>query len=297
VAARARRLSTVPVLSRRSLLAAAGLSGVGVLAGCRGTQRRTAPRARSAKAQRIRYGEAHGSQFAELRVPAGTSLGTVVLLHGGYWLAQYGLDLMDPLAERFTELGYATWNVEYRRTSDGGGYPHTLLDVAAAVDRLDGPGLPRGLADEVVLVGHSAGGHLAAWSASRSARTPGGVPAFPLRGAVSLSGVLDLTRAAASPASSSPVTALMGGTPEERPEEYALADPALLVPATCPVWAAQAEHDGVVPPEQSTSYVARARAAGGTAENVPLPGDHFSIISPDTSSFPTIERLVADALA
>jgi acetyl esterase/lipase len=245
--------------------------------------------------RRIRYGEADDAQFADLRMPEDDPLATVVLLHGGYWLPQYGLDLMDPLATTLTGLGYATWNVEYRRTSAGGGFPNTLTDVAAAVDRLAGPGLPTGLSDTVVLLGHSAGGHLAAWAASRRSTTPGGAAKVPLTGMISLSGVLELTEAASDPPSSEPVIAFMGGTPTQAPARYPLADPSRLVPASCPVWAVHAEDDVVVSASQSSGYVQRARAAGGRAELVSVPGDHFTLIDPSSQAFPTVKRLVGDA--
>ena len=220
---------------------------------------------------------------------------TVVLLHGGYWYAQYGLEQMYPMATELTALGFATWNVEYRRTGDGGGFPNTLSDVAAAVDRLDGAGLPDGLADNVVLVGHSAGGHLAVWAASRDDRTPGGEPKVRPRGAISLAGILDLIRAGSTSGSSVPVSAFMGGSPTEAPEDYVLADPARLVPAGCPVWAVHAERDEVVPAEQSTSYVALAKAAGASVRRVVVPGDHVDVIDPDATCFPTIRRLILEA--
>ena len=79
------------------------------------------------------------------------------------------------------------------------------------------------------------------------------------------------------------------------PDDYAVADPALLVPASCPVWAVHAADDQVVDPEQSTRYVARDRAAGGTAKAVVVTGDHFTLIDPGCAAFPTIQRLVAEA--
>jgi len=215
-------------LGRRGFLAAIGTSSL--LLGCGAQPRRTTnPRKAAAGSRRFRYGGEHGSQFADLRMPAGRPLATVVLLHGGYWLPTYGLNLMDPLARRFTELGYATWNVEYRRTGAGGGVPTTLADVAAGIDRLGGEGLPSGLTDTVILVGHSAGGHLAAWAASRTGATPGGAAKVPLSGAVSLSGVLELTRAADDPRSSAPVVAFVGGTPAEVPDRGILSDHAPVV--------------------------------------------------------------------
>ena len=262
-----------------------------LLAGCGEDPSQTStPAAR--RSRRFRYGD-QPSQFADLRLPDREPVATLVLLHGGYWRPGYDLTLMEPLAERFTDLGYATWNVEYRHTGDH--YEDTLSDVAAAMDRLGQGGRLQGLDQDVVLLGHSAGGHLAAWAASRKASTPGGTARVAVRGAVSLSGVLDLTRAASDPGSRLPVIAFMGGTPEEVPDDYAVADPALLVPASCPVWAVHAADDQVVNPEQSTRYVARDRAAGGTAEAVRVPGDHFTLIDPTSAAFPTIQRLVAEA--
>ena len=74
-----------------------------------------------------------------------------------------------------------------------------------------------------------------------------------------------------------------------------MSDPTLLVPAACPVWAVHAEDDMVVPAEQATSYVDRAVAAGGEAEVVDVPGDHFTLIDPKAPSFATIKKLITDA--
>ncbi len=285
-------------LSRRGLLAGTGL--VGLLAGCgtsqdgpvAGTTPSASPSPSTpAQARRFRYGE-DPEQYADLRMPSGTPLATLVLLHGGYWLPQYPAAQLNPMAERFTALGLATWNVEYRRTGAGGGFPTTLTDVAAAIDLLAGPDVPQGLDQDVVLLGHSAGGHLAVWAASRRKSTPGGPSAVKVARAISLSGVLDLSRAAVDPRSSAPVQAFVGATPNETPERYAQADPALLVPASCPVWAVHAESDGVVPVEQSSGYVAAATAAGGKATFVTVPGDHTTIIDPGADSFPDVRRLV-----
>ncbi len=275
-------------LTRRGLIVATATTGL--LAGC-GEQ---SPTRTSGRSRRFTYGEDRSTQYADLRLPTDTHpLATVVLLHGGYWLPQYAADLMEPMAERLTGLGLATWNVEYRRTGAGGGYPDTLLDVASAIDRLSEDDLPASITENVVLLGHSAGGHLAVWAASRTTRTPGGAPRVVPRSAISLSGILDLTVAAGDPRSTELVSAFIGGLPADRPEQYALADPALLLPAACRVWAAHADNDGVVPLEQSTGYVAKATAAGGNAVHVPLSGDHSSIIDPRSAAFPRIRELIA----
>lgn len=290
MAPRPRRLT----LTRRGLLSAGGLGGV--LVGCgESTPSPESSGGSRAAAKRIRYGDEHGSQYAELRLPKSDPTATVVLLHGGYWLPGYGLDLMNPLSARLTALGYATWNVEYRRVQGGGGVPTTLADVATAIEHLAAKGMPTGLDEKVLLLGHSAGGQLAAWAASRTEKTPGGAPRVQLSGAISLSGVLNLTLAARRPGSTSQVTGFVGGTPAEVPEKYAVADPTLLVPPACPVWSVHAHEDTVVPTEQSTTYIKAATAAGGRAEHVDVPGDHFTLIDPGSADFPTIRKLITQA--
>ena len=66
---------------------------------------------------RITYGD-RPQQFGDLYLPDGPDMSaTVVLIHGGFWRAQYALDLMVPLAEDLLSAGYAVWNIEYRRVA------------------------------------------------------------------------------------------------------------------------------------------------------------------------------------
>src|SRR5690349_23731746 len=106
-----------------------------------------------------RYG-AGPAQFGELWRPDGPAAGTVVVLHGGFWRARYDLSLGRPLAADLAGRGYVVWNLEYRRVGRGGGWPATLADVAAGIDRLADLDVD---VSAVVTVGHSAGGHLAVW--------------------------------------------------------------------------------------------------------------------------------------
>lgn len=121
---------------------------------------------------RIVYGP-DASQFGELYLPAGGDKPTpvVVVIHGGYWHAQYGLDLGAPLAADLAAHGVAAWNIEYRRIENGGRWPATFDDVATATDALVGPvqDAAHGRLDlaQVRAVGHSAGGQLAVWLAGR----------------------------------------------------------------------------------------------------------------------------------
>ncbi|MDQ4130472.1 MAG: alpha/beta hydrolase, partial [Actinomycetota bacterium] len=79
------------------------------------------------------------SQVGDLHLPeAEPPWPVVVLLHGGFWRADYGRDLMASVAEDLTVRSYAAWVVEFRRLGiRGGGWPGTFEDVAAGVDALE----------------------------------------------------------------------------------------------------------------------------------------------------------------
>ena len=236
------------------------------------------------RAVRTGYGP-HPDQFVELTPPAGADPApVVVVLHGGFWRAAYGVELARPLAADLTAAGFAAVAVEYRRVGSGGGWPATLEDVAAALDAL--PELPDSgrldLAD-VAVVGHSAGGHLAAWAAGR-ARLPEGMPGVRPRvrvtAAVLQAGVLDLERAAAQRLGGGAVQDLLGAEPTGAPERYAAADPVRLVPAGVDLLCVHGTGDDVVPAEQSTRYAQAAEARGVAVDVRMVPGDHMVLIDP-----------------
>jgi acetyl esterase/lipase len=254
---------------------------------------------------RIRYGS-DPNQFGDLRIPPGEGPHPVVMVvHGGWWLAVHGLAYAGHLSEALTADGFATWNVEYRRVGQpGGGYPGTLDDVSAALAAL------RALAPEyrldlarIVVTGHSAGGHIAAWLASKAAHATldrfGDAP--PVAGAVPVAGVLDLDRMAELGIDRDgevPVHLFLGGTPAEVPEAYALASPARLLPAGIPVVAVHGDADDVVPLELSQRYVDRARAAGDPASLIVLPGvDHFEPFDPTTPAGAAVRAAIGALIA
>jgi acetyl esterase/lipase len=225
-----------------------------------------------------RYGT-DPSQFGELSRPEGTARGTVVLLHGGFWRSRYDLSRMRPLAADLAARGYAAWNLEYRRSSAGGGWTGTFEDVADGIDLLADLPVP---ADQVVAVGHSAGGHLGIWAAGRGVfhGLTGRQPRVALTGVVSQAGVLALADCARDGLGENAALEFMGGGPDELPEPYRLADPMDAVPVPAIVVCLHSRSDQRVPYSYSERYVAAATAAGGRATLVETSGDHFSLIDP-----------------
>jgi acetyl esterase/lipase len=272
-----------PSLSRRGLLATTAASAL-ALAGCAGP---ADEHVRSVT--RSRYGD-DPSQYGDLFLPAATPLATVVVLHGGAWTDGFGADSTRPMSRALQDAGYAVWNLEYRRLGASGGWPMTFADVAAGIDHLTTLG-PVDTSD-VRLIGHSAGGQLAVWAASRRDGTPGGPSAVTVTACVSLAGVLDLTAASRQRLGGASVDLLMGGPPEAVPDHYDQGDPTRLVPAGCPVVCVHPSDDQVVPREQATAYVAAAGAVEAPATFHEVPGDHASVIDPHSKSWSTIIGLL-----
>jgi acetyl esterase/lipase len=229
----------------------------------------TARAAREMRREVRAYGSSP-SQFVRLVVPPGAR-GTVVLLHGGWWRDRFDLELMAPLGERFQRAGWATANIEYRRTGeDGGGWPVTLQDVDRALDAV--ADLPRPL----VLVGHSAGAHLSLLSDPRRRE---GVAV------VSLAPVTDLLRSAHERLGEDAVREFLSAAPEAGPA----ASP-IRVLTGGPHLIVHGGLDGRVPVGHSLDYAAEALRGGADVELLLLAAaDHFVVIDPDQAFWAVVD--------
>ena len=254
-------------------------------------------------ATRIAYG--HDSlQFGELRIPRGRGpFPLAIVVHGGCWMSRYAtVRNTAALAEALTDARVATWNVEYRRYDNpGGGWPGTFRDVA------DGADYVRTLArsypidtSRVVAAGHSAGGQLVLWLATRralSSTSPlaGGLP-LALKGVVSIGGIADLAEFYARERDSCgnpAVESLLGGVPDAVPDRVRDASPIARVPLRVPSAHIAGDRDRIAPAAVRDAFVHAARAAGDSAWTVTIPGEgHFEAITPTTRT----GRAVIDAI-
>jgi acetyl esterase/lipase len=235
---------------------------------------------------RHRYGADHPSQTADLHVAPGDGpFPVAVVIHGGSWQPRFSKIVCRPICLDLVRRGWAAWNVEYRRVGagQGGGWPATFEDVAAAIDHLAALGDPRLDLGAVHVVGHSAGGQLALWAAARRslpAGAPGAGPQVVARSVVALAPVTDMVRAGTT------ARALLGGSVDAVPDRYALADPVRRVPPPVPVLVVHPADDVTVPAVRSREYVALARAAGGDVELVePASGGHRAPIDPASDAW------------
>jgi acetyl esterase/lipase len=215
--------------------------------------------------ERIAYG-LEPLQFADVRSADGDAL--AVVLHGGSWKATFNLTHLAHLCILLGERGVPTLNVEYRRVGDpGGGWPGSLEDVLLALV------LARTLARRLVLVGHSAGGHLSLLAAKQT-----GVPV------VALAAVCD------PPTWRNDAVSGFFAGQQPPPEASPLAQAPLGVPSIV----IHGTADDVVPFEQSQRY---AKAAGNEATLQPLDGaGHFEPIDPQSPevevTLSAVERLL-----
>jgi 3-dehydroquinate dehydratase type II len=222
----------------------------------------------SVPTREIRYGP-HAENVADLRRPASDPAGLVMLVHGGFWLRQYQRDSMETLAVDLTRRGFATLNVEYRRLGQGGGWPGSAHDVLTAVRstaRLED--LSR---LTTTLIGHSAGGHLALWSAARHRRIGLVVGLAPVTDLIALA---DSGGGGAGPAR----VLLDSGAPERLP---ALPGATLLV---------HGESDDLVPASHSTRLAddAEIQLAKGLG--------HFEMLDPSRPHWPAVVEAIEKTL-
>ena len=243
----------------------------------------------------ISYGEDR-LQFAELRLPPGQGPFPVMLLiHGGCWLAEYDIAHIRKLAAAFTAEGIATWTIEYRRVGDnGGGWPGTFDDVAAATDHLVSMAGKFELdLDRFITAGHSAGGHLAIWLANR----PSQWPAKLKPGAVlALAPAADLAWLHQQQVCGNVVDKLMGGSPARYPQRYHLGSGTARLPLEVPQTIIIGKHDSSWTPV-GHRYIEAALQKGNTPQVITADeSGHFEMIDPDSSTWPLVLQAAKSAL-
>jgi acetyl esterase/lipase len=122
------------------------------------------------------YGNSE-DQVIDFYLPANIAKPLVVLIHGGYWRSEYDRRHCTPLASNIAKDGWPVALIEYRRII---GNPDAMIsDVLTAVE------VVKKEFSKIILLGHSAGGHLALLVANQTSAV----------GVIALAPVTDLLRA------------------------------------------------------------------------------------------------------
>lgn len=244
---------------------------------------------------RYAYG-GDSQQFAELTLPrTAPPHPVVVLVHGGGYREIYDLSPLGSLASSLADDAFAVWNIEYRRHGNGGEYPRMFHDVAAAADYLRQIAAAHSLnLDQVISMGHSAGGHLALWLAGRH-RIERSSPLFvetptAVRAALALAPFADIARLAASESCSDALLAVMGGRPADAPANYASGSPADLLPLGKPQAIIVGSEDAAIL-ENARAYVGAATELGDEPSLTVLPdAGHFEVVSVQSAAWLAVRR-------
>ena len=229
-------------------------------------------------------------QFGDLYLPEETDkpYPVIVLLHGGCWRAAHSLLQLGELCKSLNTLGYAVWNIEYRRLGNGGGWPTTFKDVAKGSDYL------REISKEylldlskVISMGHSAGGHLALWLATRD-QLPNSSELYSqnplaISGVISLAGIPDLVNGVEQNICRGACEELMGGLPEICPERYKQGSPHYFSYKDIPQIHLLGELDPIIPLDYLRTALEQQQSTD-TLKVIPDIG-HFEMVMPETSSW------------
>jgi acetyl esterase/lipase len=205
----------------------------------------------------------------------------VVLVPGGGWQSHDSTGL-KPLANALSDDdGYLVATTEYRAGNEGVGFPDTVHDVlCSAAYAVAQAKLAGYVPSSVTLVGHSAGGHLAALAgvSGTALARPCADPIPEVAGVVGLAGIYDAK-------AFQPMMADWFGVPrEEDPALWDSGDPTHYVtvgaaPKTLHVLLIHGDADDVVPLSQSTGFAAALKKAGIPVRLEVLPAEtHMSVI-------------------
>ena len=208
------------------------------------------------------------SQYAHLYRPATDEyLPVLVIIHGGYWKDNHSLDsyATRALVDEFVKEGdVAIWNIEYRRMNSEGEnknapWPSILNDVAKAMDILKDIEHSEKLdLSKILVIGHSAGGHLAAWLSSRSSIDKSmpfhsSEPIMPTH-TICIAGILDIynPNALSQPQQ---IERLIGENVSNYPDRYHQSNPISLWDGEIPITIIHGKDDKDVDISQSRSFV------------------------------------------
>lgn len=240
-------------------------------------------------------------------VPASGPCPVALIVHGGWWKSKWTIENAAhmSLAPDFAKRGWVGIEIEYRRVGhEGGGYDGSMQDVLRAYSLLvDVPGKDGWCLDlrRVLVFGHSAGGQLVLWLASRAGSHPEDFGRMPVPQAViACSPCTDLIAAQEAKLSDEgdACERFMGcslSDGQDAIEKYKAASPRWLPYPKVPVLAVGGGKDVDVPSKMVRDYVTEMEAAGaGAVRYFELSdADHYKVFSTGESWSKILKEVVS----
>ena len=210
----------------------------------------------SAPTNTFSYGKSV-DQVIDFYLPVESDKPTIVLIHGGYWRPEYDRKHLAPLAQKFADLGWPVALIEYRRII---GNPDAMMsDVISAIEEVAGRN------NKLILIGHSAGGHLALLAAN----------ILSVLGVIALAPVTDLVKTEELDLDEGAASDFLGAPASLRADLDPMRQPVLTVPTTL----IHGALDIRVPVAFARDYV--AKAASSHIKLIELENiGHFEVIDP-----------------
>lgn len=208
----------------------------------------------------FKYGE-FPEQVGDIFAPKVKKFNTLlVLIHGGYWRPEYDRVHLRPFAAALSELGYQVISLEYRRIP---GNPDAMVsDIELAIKNLP--------TDDFVLIGHSAGGHLALVACAKNERVKSVIALAPVTSLLATY-EMELDKLAA--------LEFLGEPANLRPD----LDPMTFDPLSANISIIHGASDLWVPIEITRKYVEKLKGEGSSINYIELANiGHFEMIHPQS---------------
>lgn len=213
-------------------------------------------------------------QKMDIYLPADRTLQhtkVLIMIHGGGWASGDKSDFNEAIPVIRQRLpDYAVFNLNYRlATTDNNRFPAQEDDIRAAIQFIYDQRIRFRISDRFVLLGASAGGHLALLQSYKYNN-----PVKP-RAVISFFGPADLISLYNDNATAAfLLNFALGATPAQATTLYTLSSPVTFVHAGCPpTLLLQGGQDELVPPSQANILLAALEANGVTSKYVYYPSE------------------------
>ena len=243
----------------------------------------------------VSYG-ANPQQAMDVYLPAGrsaTSTKVMIMIHGGAWNAGDKSDFtayVDSMKAR--EPSYAIFNLNYRLAGSTNLFPAQELDIKAAVEFIFNKKDEYRISDKFVLVGASAGGHLALLQGYKYTSTIKPKAIIDFFGPVEL---IDMYNNPPNPFVPGLLSSVTGGTPTSNNTIYTQSSPINFVTAqSAPTLILHGGIDFVVAPSQSVLLNSKLATLNVPHQYIFYPTEGHGWVGPGlTDSFNKIQAFLA----